>query len=120
MNPAFGGVANFGPQRGSDNVHFGKRASYSFRLGEKLLVKRILVLVAVVTAALVFSSGAFANSVKCAHGSMCGAGSLEPPTTGTSDGTLPFTGLDLAGIAVVGGLLLITGLTLQRASRRRR
>jgi hypothetical protein len=102
------------------NVHFGKRASYMFRLGEKLLLKRILILVAVATAALVFSSGAFANSVKCAHGSMCGAGSLEPPGTSTSSGTLPFTGLDLAGIAVVGGLLLITGLTLQRASRRRR
>jgi hypothetical protein len=83
-------------------------------------VRKILVLVAVVAAALVFSSGAFANSVKCAHGSMCGAGSLEPPGTSTDGGTLPFTGLDLAGVAVVGGLLLITGLTLQRASRRRR
>jgi hypothetical protein len=33
---------------------------------------------------------------------------------------LPFTGLDLAGIAAVGGVLLVSGLALQRASRRRR
>lgn len=81
-------------------------------------MKKILVLAAVATAALVFSSVAFANSVKCAHGSMCGSASFEPPSTGS--GTLPFTGLDLAGIAVVGGVLLVSGLALQRASRRRR
>jgi hypothetical protein len=86
-------------------------------------MKKILVLVAVLTAALVFSSGAFADSLHCAHGSMCGVG-LPPDAPGGSTssggGTLPFTGLDLAGIAVVGGLLLVTGLTLQRASRSRR
>ena len=87
--------------------------------GGKRLVKKILVLVAVATAALVFSSAAFANSVKCAHGSQCGPGTFEPPGN-TGSGTLPFTGLDLAGIAAVGGVLLVTGLTLQRASRRRR
>ena len=82
-------------------------------------MKKILVLAAVVTAALVFSSVASANSVKCAHGSQCGAGNFEPPSS-TGSGTLPFTGLDLAGIAAVGGVLLVSGLTLQRASRRRR
>jgi hypothetical protein len=82
-------------------------------------VKRILVLAAVVSAALVLSSVASANSLKCAHGSVCGSGSFVPPSS-TGSGTLPFTGLDLAGIAVVGCLLLVTGLTLQRASRRRR
>ena len=82
-------------------------------------MKKILVLAAVVTVALVFSSVALPDSLKCAHGSVCGAGTLEPPS-GTSSGTLPFTGLDLAGIAGVGGLLLVTGLALQRASRRRR
>jgi hypothetical protein len=87
--------------------------------GGKRLVKKILVLVAVATAALVFSSVAFADSVKCAHGSQCGSGTFQPPGN-TSSGTLPFTGLDLAGIAAVGGVLLVTGLTLQRASRRRR
>ncbi len=82
-------------------------------------MKRILVLAAVATVALVFSSVAFANSLKCAHGSKCGSGSFEPPGS-TGSGTLPFTGLDLAGIAAVGGVLLVSGLTLQRASRRRR
>jgi hypothetical protein len=33
--------------------------------------------------------------------------------------TLPFTGLDLAGVAGVAGLLLLSGLTLHRAGRRR-
>ena len=84
-----------------------------------MLVKRILVLVAVVSVALVFSSAAFANSLSCAHGSNCGPNNLGGPTN-KGQGTLPFTGIDLAGIAVVGGLLLVTGLTLQRASRRRR
>lgn len=71
------------------------------------------------TAALVSSSVASANSVKCAHGSQCGSGTVEPPGN-TGSGTMPFTGLDLAGIAAVGGVLLVSGLMLQRASRRRR
>lgn len=82
-------------------------------------MKKILVLAAVATAALVFSSVAFASSVKCAHGSQCAPGTFEPPGN-TGSGTLPFTGLGLAGIAVAGGVLLVTGLTLQRANRRRR
>ncbi len=82
-------------------------------------MKKILALAAVLAVALVFSSVASASSVKCAHGSQCGAGSFEPPKS-TGSGTLPFTGIDLAGIAAVGGLLLVSGLTLQRASRRRR
>lgn len=82
-------------------------------------MKKILVLAAVAIAALVFSSVAFADSVKCAHGSQCGSGSFEPPATSAGSGTLPFTGLDLAGIAAVGGVLLVSGLALQRASRRR-
>lgn len=84
-------------------------------------MKKILVLAAVVTASLVFSSVAFADSLKCAHGAVCGSGNFEPPPSNNAGtGTLPFTGLDLAGIAAVGGVLLVTGLTLQRASRRRR
>lgn len=83
-------------------------------------MKRILlVLATVATLALGTSSVASANSLKCAHGSSCGSGSVGGPT-GTGSGTLPFTGLGLAGIATVGGLLLVSGLTLQRASRRRR
>jgi hypothetical protein len=82
-------------------------------------VKRILVLAAIVAVALVFSSGAFASSRTCAHGANCGSGTLGGPS-GNGNGTLPFTGLNLAGIAGAGGLLLVSGLTLQRASRRRR
>lgn len=80
-------------------------------------MKRILVFSAVVTVALAFSSAAPASALTCAHGSTCN--NLGGPQT-TGSGTLPFTGLDLSGIAGVGGLLLIGGLTLQRASRRRR
>lgn len=80
-------------------------------------VKRILVFAAVIGAALVFASGAFADALTCAHGSTCGSGNLGGG--GNSGGTLPFTGLHLAGIAVVGGILLVGGFTLQRAARRR-
>jgi hypothetical protein len=63
--------------------------------------------------ALVLSSAAFANGLTCAHGSTsCNSGKL-------GGGTLPFTGLDLAGVAAIGGLLLVAGFTLQRVSRRR-
>jgi hypothetical protein len=78
-----------------------------------------MLLLAVAVAALVFSSGALANSTTCAHGSTCNAGNLGGPTS-HSGGTLPFTGLDLAGVAGVAGLLLVSGVTLQRVSRRRR
>ena len=65
-------------------------------------MKRILVLVALTATALVLSSAASANALKCAHGSSCNPAAFEPPTTSTSGpGTLPFTGLDLAGIAEV-------------------
>jgi len=85
------------------------------------VVKRILVLAAIVAVTLVFSSGALASSRTCAHGANCGSGNLGGPTgNGNGNGTLPFTGLNLAGIAGAGGLLLVGGLTLQRASRRRR
>jgi hypothetical protein len=85
-------------------------------------VKRILVLVAVVATALVLSSAALpANGLQCAHGSTCSPATLGGGTpNGSGSGTLPFTGVDLAGVAAVGGLLLVSGLILQRASRRRR
>jgi hypothetical protein len=89
------------------------------RYGEGIGVKRILVLAAVVAVALALSSGAFADGLTCSHGSTsCQSGNLgEPHSSGK--GTLPFTGLDLAGIAAAGGLLIIGGFALQRASRRR-
>ena len=82
-------------------------------------MKRVLILMAVIGAALVLSSGAFADGLTCAHSSTCQ--SQSPGGTGNSGGgTLPFTGVDLAAIAAVGGILLVGGLTLQRAARRRR
>ena len=84
-----------------------------------MLVKRILVLAAVVGAALVPSSTAFASGLACAHGSSCSPADLGGPSTG-GHGTLPFTGLNLAVIAAVGALLIVGGYTLQRASRRNR
>ena len=78
--------------------------------------KGILVLIAVGAAALVYSSAAVANGLTCAHGSNCNSVSPGGPASG---GTLPFTGLGLAGIAAVAGLLLVSGVTLWRVSRQR-
>lgn len=102
----------------------GKIGYGSTRGKEDLRVKRILVLTAVVVVALAGASGAIASGLTCAHGTNCTPGNLGggPQATGpqaTGQGTLPFTGLDLAGTAAVGGLLLAGGLTLHRASRRR-
>ena len=82
-------------------------------------MKGCLVLMATVVCAFVFSSSALANSLSCAHGSSCGPGTAGVgPSTGS--GTLPFTGLSLGGIAVGGGLLLVSGVALaQRGSRRK-
>lgn len=46
--------------------------------------------------------------------------SIQPQqsTTSTSDGTLPFTGLDVALLAVGGGTLLGAGVVVRRLSRR--
>lgn len=83
-------------------------------------MKGLLLILAVAVSALVFASAASANAISCAHGSTCPSGNLGGPTAPSSgSGTLPFTGLDLAGIAGVGGLLLVSGLTLRHASRRR-
>ncbi len=82
-------------------------------------MKGILLLAAVMAAALVFSSAAFASSLTCAHGSTSCSDNNPGGPESAGHGTLPFTGVDLAGIAGVGGLLLVGGLTLQRASRRR-
>ena len=87
-------------------------------------MKGILVFAAVIVTALVLSSTAFADSLSCAHGSDCHSGNLgggTPSGTGPSStgGTLPFTGLDLAGVAGLGGVLLVSGVTLRRLGRRR-
>jgi len=41
-------------------------------------------------------------------------------TPSSTAGTLPFTGIDLAGITVVAALLLGGGLTLRRTARKQR
>jgi hypothetical protein len=89
-----------------------------------MLVKGFLVLAAVIVGALVLSSTAFANSLTCGHGGTCHPGDLgggAPSSGGGSNlgGTLPFTGVDLAGVAGLGGLLLVSGVTLHRLGRRR-
>jgi hypothetical protein len=79
-------------------------------------VKGLLVLIAVLATTLVFASAAAANSVSCAHSATPCSGGNGPTGGG---GTLPFTGLDLAGITGIGVVLLGSGLALQRMSRRR-
>ncbi len=87
-------------------------------------MKGLIVFVAVAATVLVFSSAAYANSSTCAHGANCSSGNLGGPTSSgtpsSSGGTLPFTGINLAAIAGVAGLLLVSGMTLQRVGRRRR
>jgi hypothetical protein len=84
-------------------------------------VKGLLVLIAALTVALAFSSGASANSAGCGHSATsCSSGQLGGGNgTSNGQGTLPFTGLGLAGITGVGVVLLGSGLALQRAGRRR-
>lgn len=86
-------------------------------------MKRILVLI-VAVAALALAPAALASGVVCAHSSTCHSGTLgataSPPTTPTGgSGTLPFTGLDLAGVAAVAGLLVVAGLALRARPARR-
>ena len=82
-------------------------------------MRGILVLAAVMVTALVLSSTAFANGLSCAHGQTCNSGNLGGNTPSAGGGTLPFTGLDLAGVAGLGGVLLVSGVTLRRLGRRR-
>jgi len=77
-------------------------------------VRRIFVLLVVTATALVVASGAAADALTCGHGSSCGGAAPGAPP-----GTLPFTGLDLAGGAVIAALLLASGTVLRRAGRRR-
>jgi hypothetical protein len=86
---------------------------------------KILVFLAAAATALTLCSAAFANSISCSHGNNCHSGTLGGSAgtgshpDGGGSGTLPFTGADLGGIAGVAGLLLVSGVTLRRAGRRR-
>jgi hypothetical protein len=90
-------------------------------------LKRIAITVAVAAVALVLASGAVAG------GSVVTGHSATPPAAGNlathaapaikssaHSGTLPFTGLDLAGFAGGAALLLGVGLVLRRSARRPR
>lgn len=88
-------------------------------------MKRILVVVAVVAAALALAAAALAgSSVVTGHNSAPPAagtlGQAAAPSGKVTSGTLPFTGLDLAGIAGAGVLLVGAGLILRRTARRPR
>jgi hypothetical protein len=91
-----------------------------------MLVKRILAFLTSVAVMLVFTSTALADSLGCGHGSTCqqgqaGNGGLPAGTNGVhtgGTGTLPFSGLNLALIAGVAVLLLVSGVLLHRTTRR--
>ena len=63
------------------------------------------------------SSALAAGSSTCQayNPELCSVSSQHP--TSTSSGTLPFTGLDVAFLAIGGGVLLGTGLVIRRLSR---
>jgi hypothetical protein len=82
-------------------------------------VKGIVVFAAVLATALVLSSAALASSITCAHGSTCNSGTLGGANPTHSGGTLPFTGVNLAGVAGLAVLLLASGGVLYRVGRRR-
>ena len=86
-------------------------------------MKRVLVIAAVAAALVLAGSSLAGNAVVNGHNaappvtSNLGAtGSAGKPTSGT----LPFTGLDLAGITALAVLLLGGGLVLARSSRKAR
>ena len=98
------------------------------RVSGGMLVKRILAFVVTAIAALVACSAALASSSTCGHSAGCGpggSGQFTPPGTGANalgtptagSGTLPFTGLNLATIAVIALLLVACGLVLRRVTR---
>lgn len=81
-------------------------------------MKRIALMVTLLALA-VAPSAAFADSSSCEAYTPQTCNSITPQsTTTTSDGTLPFTGLDVALLAVGGGTLLGAGVVVRRLSRR--
>jgi hypothetical protein len=88
-------------------------------------MKRIVTLIASL-ALLVGPSAAFAASSTCQsyNAQLCQVASntasrttATSPTSTTSAGTLPFTGLDVGFLVVGGGVLLGAGLVVRRLSR---
>ena len=90
-------------------------------------MKRISALVGAVLALLVLPTGAFASGSStcqayspqtCSSVSSGSSGTGAGPTSTTSTGTLPFTGLDVVLLVAGGGVLLSAGFVVRRLSRR--
>ena len=82
-------------------------------------MKRIATLV--VALALIVPGSALAQSSSTCQAynpELCNVSTDQNDGTTTADGTLPFTGLDVALLAVGGGGLLGAGLVVRRLSRR--
>jgi hypothetical protein len=92
-------------------------------------VKRIVALLVAVAGALVTCSTALADALTSGHGPTPPApGQFTPPGAGSHPtlgahtsgaGTLPFTGFNLAIVAALALLLLVSGLVLHRLTQRR-
>ncbi len=86
-------------------------------------MKRIAILVVGLALMFASSSALAASSSTCQayNPQLCssvGATSGPGSSSGSSSGTLPFTGLDLGLLVAGGGTLLAAGLVVRRLSRR--
>jgi hypothetical protein len=86
-------------------------------VNRKGLMKRIVLLA--VAIALMLPGAALAENPTCDayHPQLCETVSAST-TSADTEGTLPFTGLDVALLVVGGGTLLGAGLVVRRLSRR--
>jgi hypothetical protein len=91
-------------------------------------VKHIVALLVAVAGGLTVCSTALANSLTSGHSSPGQVpGQFTPPSAGThlggtqpnGSGTLPFTGFNLATVAAVALLLVVSGIVLHRLTQRR-
>jgi hypothetical protein len=86
---------------------------------KKGLMKRIVTLAAVGIALMLPGVAAAASSSTCqAYNPQLCTVTPNTTTTSSSAGTLPFTGLDVALLAIGGGTLCAAGLVVRRLSRR--
>lgn len=85
---------------------------------------RGLVALSVVLVALVFATGAFAGKPPAYQGKagstqgLVQKGAAPSPSTSTTVGQLPFTGIDLAVFAAGAAALIVAGVSFRRLGRR--